>query len=67
MNKEQLLEIVKKRGDEVFEELMQKNELLRDEDFASSDPDKYQEVDFEATRLDGQLEELNWFRKLLEN
>lgn len=58
-----ILEQVKQRLDEVFYELQEKEVYLRSE---PDDPDQYQEADFAATRLDGRLEELKWFRDLLE-
>jgi hypothetical protein len=61
-----ILEQVKQRLDEVFNELQEKEDIIRNSDLHHTDPDKFVEVDFEATRLDGRLEELMWIRELLQ-
>lgn len=60
-----LLDNLQQRIDTVFDELSEKYDLLRNSELYDLDPDKYQQVDIEATRLDGRLEELNFFKKLL--
>jgi hypothetical protein len=57
---------IQDRIDEVFEELQDLTVELRSEDVYLADPDKYQEIDARATRLDGQLQELKWCRERLE-
>lgn len=61
-----LMANVQKRLDTVFEELQEKNELLRNSDLYCSDPDEFAKTDEEANRLDGRLEELVWFKYKLQ-
>lgn len=58
------LEQVQERIDEIMAELDVKNDILRGD--IEVDADRYQEVDFEATHLDGELKGLIWVRGLLQ-
>lgn len=60
------LKAVLQRLDEVYYQLQEKEGLLRNINLYTTDPELYQQIDAEATKLEGRLEELVWFKDLLQ-